>query len=154
MAGFSVPLTAVARSAVSLATALAMLLPLPVRCAACAANVGDCPQCATAKAENSTGSTKAACCQKQAESQDEGLAGDVVRPASHHLPRCGCHARPVPRTVPPGERLVPVQDLVAALPIAADLTFHIPSHAVAGVSALGELPPPVPHRILHCSWLI
>jgi hypothetical protein len=46
-----------------------------------------------------------------------------------------------------------VQDLLAALPVAVFPPI-IKANQAAFVDTLGDPPPPIPHRILHCSWLI
>jgi hypothetical protein len=43
--------------------------------------------------------------------------------------------------------------LLAALPVAVFPPITEANQADL-VYTLGDLPPPIPHRILHCSWLI
>ena len=146
------PLTA--RSAVVFAAALAMLLPLPARCAACPTNAGaNCARCAAANADDAKSRAPRPCSRHRAKSGDEAAAGDLIRSVSNHALHCGCHARPVHRTLPPSEQLVLVPDLFAALPV-LPLPAAIEAHPGAVALTLGDLPPPIPHRILHCSWLI
>jgi hypothetical protein len=62
--------------------------------------------------------------------------------------------RPAERVIVSGDQKVTLQELLAALssvfPVLADSN---PS-AFLSIRAFASLPPPVPHRILHCSWII
>jgi hypothetical protein len=53
-----------------------------------------------------------------------------------------------------GERQLSLSDIFPALPAALPLVVDTARSAFQATIAFGDLPPPVPHRILHCSWII
>jgi hypothetical protein len=141
-----------ARSMVAFATALAMLLPLPARCAACSTSAGNCPRCAATIAEHKTRSAERPCCKHSTATSDQFSHSDSARSLSHHSPRCGCGVSPLHRTVPPKDQLPAGHDFDAA-PYRLFETSLEPRFATIAATR-PDLPPPLPHRILHCSWLI
>jgi hypothetical protein len=153
MANLLVCLPAAVRPLAVLAAAVPLLLPLPARSAACPATVGrDCPHCAAAGARHSISSTSA-CCQHRAASRHESADDDSIHSVSNHLPRCGCTITPIHRTVPTTDRLLLPLDLAADLPYLA-VTSGSPPRCLPLATAPENLPPAIPHRILHCCWLI
>jgi hypothetical protein len=58
------------------------------------------------------------------------------------------------RTYVAAERQTLPVDLVATLPSPQPLLAADLGHADWVTVFHGDLPPPVPHRILHCSWII
>jgi hypothetical protein len=92
------------------------------------------------------------CCQRHsADSTSSSVAASTVKHDTH---TCGCVLKSAPKTVPTVEKLVSSADLVELH--ATLVAFAIPTiHSAAdGVSTLVDLPLSVPHRILHCSWII
>ncbi|MCI0331695.1 MAG: hypothetical protein L0228_00540 [Planctomycetes bacterium] len=171
-----------ARTAVALAAALALLLPLPARCASCSSGDDRCPRCAAAQVAESLrskirrgedsnlrlGETQphrdshsasrrdaSTCCQRRESAHSAPTSGAAVGTAKHVLHTCGCRLLPVQRTTPPVEKVNSSPELVAGLSLVAILPLN-PSacDASAGDFTLANLPPPIPHRILHCSWII
>jgi hypothetical protein len=67
---------------------------------------------------------------------------------------CGCNVRPVDRTNVSTEQQGSVQDHLAALPSVQPFFVDAASGIDFAAAAFANLPPPVPHRILHCSWII
>jgi hypothetical protein len=130
-----------------------MLLPLPARCASCAAGAENCPRCA-AKADNAAGHTVAgACCERRASAGSTCIHG-VAHSDRVGADDCTCVVSPVQRALPREKLAMPTQDLLAALPFAALLPADIATeNDFVAIKAVG-LAPSIPHRILHCSWLI
>ncbi|MEX2093696.1 MAG: hypothetical protein WD971_13515 [Pirellulales bacterium] len=68
---------------------------------------------------------------------------------------CGCHRSPEPQNTPPERTTVPESTRTAALLPSDAMQFH------GGVEFTSAIQPAsdghltaIPHRILHCSWLI
>jgi hypothetical protein len=142
----------VARLGLVLAAGLALLMPLPVRCVGCVAAAETCPHCVAAEPVNVTPAAPDACCQRP--SAYSPATSEAASTVKHGTPACGCVLKSAPRTVPTVEKLVSSADLVALH--ATVVAFATPTiHSAAdSVSTLDILPPSVPHRILHCSWII
>jgi hypothetical protein len=141
---------------VVLTTALALLLPLPARCASCATAQDGCPRCiaATAEAEAAAGPARS-CCERRnsTESPPDSNSDSTTLAQSHHT--CGCSLQPVQRNVPPTEKASIGLELNAGLVQAVALPTTAPlATGAASACEASALPPPIPHRILHCSWII
>jgi hypothetical protein len=154
-----------ARSMVALATAVALLLPLPARCAACSAGADRCQQCASHVAESlqakicrgqDSDSTNQArpCCQRHTTADSPDTASFAAASAGQTYHPCGCGVRPVSRTNQSVERFSASPELSAGLVSVA----AVPPAPATGTAAAGDfvvsLAPSIPHRILHCSWII
>lgn len=142
------------RSAALFAAVAVLLAPFPGRCAACVPGTDRCSQCVTANAKpaDDTTSTRA-CCQ-----QESLPKHDSAKAASHntsHNTACGCNVRPLPRTTPVEKTSISVDHSpIAALPTAfASLASQCENLTDAFPSA-PSLNATIPHRILHCSWII
>jgi hypothetical protein len=155
MTGFDLATLPVARAAVALLTVLATLLPLPARCAACSnrLNTG-CTRCAAARPAKPPCRTRHAGCQPKGPLVVDACCVDrSIECSAHYTPCCGCSVRPADRVPPSADRGLVVRDLLAPTDHMAPIAkFEI------GVSNLllraGRLAPSIPHRILHCIWLI
>lgn len=140
------------RRTVILAAAVALIVPLPARCASCSAGATDCSQCQDAH-PSTAAPVHRSCCERYA------LASRNTTPAANcpaHVrsKTCGCNLQTPDRTNVTADRQIVASDLVATLPhVQPFLTVdagQINRNAVANENG----PPPVPHRILHCSWII
>jgi hypothetical protein len=58
------------------------------------------------------------------------------------------------RTAPPVDKLAPSAELIAGVAPAADLIADPSAHQAFAALTPADLPPSIPHRILHCSWII
>jgi hypothetical protein len=156
MANFAFKRMRNGRLAVIFALGVALLLPTPGKCASCLFALGSCPHCAASKALEPTeqAPTKSCCHQQTAcESSPPAAASATSVVTSGHRV-CGCSVQSAPRAVPTVVKLVsPADDVAATFPTAV-VTDQIIHQSAASVLSLGELPPSVPHRILHCSWII
>jgi hypothetical protein len=141
-----------ARFAVILTAAMAMLLPSPARCDGCGTGKSDCPHCVAAKLNSATSPVRP-CCQRQAVANHTTAIADTVCTKVRTVP-CGCCVRPADRAWVPVELQVSAQDILLALPAGQPLQFDAGNPSTAAVAAIADLPPPVPHRVLHCSWII
>jgi hypothetical protein len=151
------------RSAVAFATAIALLLPLPSRCASCSIGQDRCPRCANVAeslrsqirrgedSDENRGSRT--CCQRHApniSSATGAVISSIDR--SHHT--CGCNLRPAPRSSSSIQKFTASPEIVAGLAHVADATFSFNDGAKSTIDFQVAVPPPIPHRILHCSWII
>jgi hypothetical protein len=140
------------RSAVIIAASVALLLPLPVRCLSCSHGDADCARCHAAHSAT-TQPAHRSCCQHRAGANR--IAAPPAACPSHAQSRtCGCKLELPDRTYVTSEGQTVPADLVAILPAVQPLFATDPSHADSATASCGDLPPPVPHRILHCSWII
>jgi hypothetical protein len=151
MAAFALSRALLPRAAIIAATAVAMLLPLPARCAACSTSAGNCPRCDTANTDRQPVPDPSACC-KHRSADRQTPAADAAHHVSQHSPQCGCGVHPPQRTKPSTERVLDGQDLTASPTEFA--SSSVEPRLVANFINGSILPPPIPHRILHCSWLI
>lgn len=146
-----------ARQAVVLAAAVALLLPFPGHCSACTGGKSECPHCRSLGGRSLPGEARLpACCQRKQATTERKLAeptgSDCVQVQSR---ACNCHIKPLDRA------LATAQERATN---SSELSVILPSLGVASLLSAGEpdraavlqtdLPPPVPHRILHCSWII
>jgi hypothetical protein len=139
------------RFAVILTAAMAMLLPSPARCNGCGTGKNECPHCVAAKL-NAVSTPARPCCQRQtATNCDVSLASSTC--IGMHTAPCDCSVHPADRAWVV-ERQISVPDILATLPIAQPLQQGAGNHSILAVAAFDDLPPPVPHRVLHCSWII
>lgn len=141
-----------ARPAIVLATALAVLPPLPALCAACSTEAS-CSNCASANDSTATNRHSARpCCQDYVSTLVAG--SDLACFVQHASSHCSCGPPPAQRTLPQREELAPTHDLVGSLSCTNAHYAATDAHNIAAALAPADRPPPIPHRILHCSWLI
>jgi hypothetical protein len=142
------------RSVVALATSFALLLPLPARCAPCSAGNDHCPHVAESLRDSDSNEKAHICCQRHTTINSTPTATAAPHSVHQNLHTCGCVVRPAPRTTPLVEKFTASPELVAGLPSAA----YAPSSLTAATAPTGvtslPTPPPIPHRILHCSLII
>lgn len=146
------------RSAVALATAVALLLPLPTRCASCATSQGQCPRCVHHFGESLRGSqlaTPRTCCQELASTQSAANASNASPSVQQSQHTCGCGFHQAPRSTPPVEKTSISLEQSAGL-VATPFSPAAPSilETPASDITLAALIPTIPHRILHCTWII
>jgi hypothetical protein len=67
---------------------------------------------------------------------------------------CNCNLRPADRTAIGNEQRISESPQPIALTSSAPLFAVASSSIYIAVTASANLPPPVPHRVLHCSWII
>lgn len=73
---------------------------------------------------------------------------------AHAANKCDCKVQPVDRTNLSRNSQVDIDKFLAALP-AVTLSLDGVTHQIGfQLQGHGNLPPPVPHRVLHCSWII
>ena len=140
------------RSAVIIAASVALLLPLPARCLSCSFGEADCTRCQAAHSTTSQ-PTHRGCCEHPA-SANRTTAQDTSCQTPVQSQTCGCNLQGPDRTYVAAERQIVPVDLVAILPSPQPLLAADPGHTDWIAGSYGNLPPPVPHRILHCSWII
>ena len=140
------------RRAVILAAAVALILPLPAHCASCSPGASDCSRCQAARA-NATVPVHRACCERHAIPSPQ--ATSIANCSSHVQSKtCGCNMQVPDRAYVAADRQIIAPDLIATLPSVQPLPT-IDAGQINQIAAANEnAPPPVPHRILHCSWII
>lgn len=140
------------RCAVILTAAVALILPLPARCASCSVGASDCSHCQTAQS-SATLPAHRSCCERHA---DPDRNATLSANCSCHVQSktCGCNLQAPDRAVIGADRQIIASDLIATLPNVQPLPT-IDAGQINRIAAANEsVPPPVPHRILHCSWII
>jgi hypothetical protein len=140
------------RSAVIIAASVALILPLPVRCLSCSLGEVDCTRCQVAHAAAGHAAHRS-CCEHPA-SADRTTAQGAGCQTHVQSRTCGCNLQVPDRTYVAAERQIVPADIVAVLPSPQPFLATDPGHTDWVASSYGSLPPPVPHRILHCSWII
>jgi hypothetical protein len=129
-----------------------LVLPAPARCASCSTSGHHCAKCKAAS-ESESKPAGGSCCERDAEVETSAALGlgDCL---SVQTRTCGCWFSPVERTNAPGERQLSISDIFPALPAATPIVDDAARSALQATAVFGDLPPPVPHRILHCTWII
>jgi hypothetical protein len=139
------------RTALVVAAALAMLPPLPARCASCATENGNCTHCKSGRAARHQGP----CCQGNAADGQSSLAQHNTQAGQRGAADCACELQPAPRAVSQSGKFSLASPWDATLVSPSALPASLSAYDTArAASTRAGLPPPVPHRILHCSWLI
>jgi len=139
------------RCALLFAVAVALVLPAPARCASCANGTDNCAQC-EATANAASASSVRPCCQNHA--APEHAAPVATSCQQVHVGKCNCNLRPVDRTAVSVERLSVTPEIVATLPAVQPVLAISANASGLVVFAIADLPPPLPHRVLHCAWII
>jgi hypothetical protein len=139
------------RFAVILTAVMAMLLPSSARCDGCGTGKSECPHCVAAKSNTATTPARPCCQRRTAANPATSLASSKC--VAVHTAPCDCSVRPADRAWVV-ERQISVPDILATLPIPQPLYLDAGTRSLLAVAAFGDLPPPVPHRVLHCSWII
>jgi hypothetical protein len=151
MLGALRPLHAI-RHTVVIAAAVALMMPLPAHCASCAAGATDCSQCQEAH-PSAAAPIHRSCCERHA------IASRNATPAANcptHVQSktCGCNMQAPDRTYVAADQQLIAPELIATLPNVQPLPT-IDAGQITRITAASEHAPlPVPHRILHCSWII
>jgi hypothetical protein len=164
MATFASTTAVGTRHCMILAAAIALLLPPPARCASCATGNDRCPSCATHAAasghvaefvrNSDSHEPTHACCRRNVESDSTPSAStstNSVQPSQH---ACGCGVHSAPRTVPPVAKALASPDLNAEAIVAVDLPRLLAATGPVTADFVLSDAPLIPHRILHCSWII
>jgi hypothetical protein len=144
------PSTAI-RRAVNIATAVALIVPLPARCGSCSAGTTDCSRCQAAQRSAAEPTHRRCCAGHTVPSRQ---ATSIANCSSHVQSKtCACNFQVPDRTYVAADRQI-AADLIATLPNVQPL-LTIDAGQINPITAANDnLPPPVPHRILHCSWII
>jgi hypothetical protein len=136
----------------ALLTAVTLVLPLPARCANCTTASTDCPHCAAAKleAQPHSDSTRPCCVRNAADQKN------IATCTYHQIEAraCDCSVHPVERVIVSSEQKATLHELLTAFSSIAPVLSDSTDSLLHSIPAFASLPPPVPHRILHCSWVI
>jgi hypothetical protein len=140
------------RRAVILAAAVALIVPFPAQCASCSTGAPNSSRC---QAAQSIGIPPAhrSCCNRDAIASRQATS---IADCSNHVQSktCGCNLQTPDRTYVAADRQTIASDLIATLPSVQPLLTIDAGQFNPIAAAHDNLPPPVPHRILHCSWII
>jgi len=136
------PITQTTRLAAVVAVAIAIALPAPAHCAVCTSSNGGHADCLISANAVAKKSAIHPCCAKHTASPDSCFTPQP----------CGCQPEPANQAI--AERQISVTDTMATLPSVQPLLAIAggPIHRIAAANE--NVPLPVPHRILHCSWII
>jgi hypothetical protein len=132
------------RLAAVIAVAIGLALPAPARFASCPSD----HSCSLPGANSIAGKLAAAsCCSKHA-------TNAPAASACAHSQNCGCELERTDPTAVGGDRQSPLHPSLESSTAAA--IFFLPPSNVAPleVKSIADSIPSIPHRILHCSWLI
>jgi hypothetical protein len=134
------------------AIAVALVLPPPARCARCTGGAANCSHCAAATTEPAPAPAAHACCHDRITqpTATDSLAGCH----QDEVGKCNCNLRPIDRTGLSVERQSIAPELVATLPSVPPILATIANATESDLVSNADLPPPLPHRVLHCSWII
>jgi hypothetical protein len=140
------------RRAVILAAAVALMAPLPAHCASCSAGATDCSHCQAAQ-PTATRPVHRSCCDRHAVASHKSIS--IANCSSQVQSKtCGCKLQTPDRTYVAADPQIIASDLIATLPTAPPLATIDAGQINPIATAHDNLPPPVPHRILHCTWII
>jgi hypothetical protein len=132
-------------------TAATFALPLPARCAGCSGGHQDPSHCSAPSESKSSSSAHSCCARHAAPPKSVATSDNCDRIQSQ---TCGCNVRPVDRATVAGEHQTTLPQLLAVLPARDIVLSDSTQFQIQAAPAFASLPPPVPHRILHCSWII
>ena len=132
-------------------TAVALILPLPARCLGCVAETSNCSHCATQASAAKASPVKSCCARNSSTSQHLATNDNCDRVQTR---TCGCSIQPVDRTPATSDQHSTLPELLAALPSVELVLSGSTQSQLQSIPAFASLPPRVPHRILHCSWVI
>lgn len=145
----------------ALATLLAVMMAVPslaAQCPACLAGKAPCRHCCQSGARDgaTVGARRRDCCRRSGLADSASSCGARVCCDSDDQNTCSCHEQPAERTLPNDRttQLVPLNTFVA---LHCGATLHLERQVdceLATTAWLASLFPDIPHRILHCSWLI
>jgi hypothetical protein len=150
MMGVAVHPSATVRYSLAYLAAIALILPPPAHCLCCGTLVTSAPSCpmATLAAQSPR-----PCCQQHAAHQSLASTTSDGR-ARLQSGTCNCSLRPADRTAITNDQQASNAPQPVALTSSAPLAAAASSSIDWAVTASANLPPPVPHRVLHCSWII
>ena len=140
------------RRAVILAAAVALILPLPARCVACSFGATDCTRCQVERSKIAPPAHRNCCTEHAAASHQ---ATPITNCSPHvQSQTCGCNMQAPERTYVTVDRQIVAPELAATLPGVQPVPTIDAGQFTQIAAANENAPPPVPHRILHCSWII
>jgi hypothetical protein len=150
MMGVAVHPSVTVRYALAYCAAIALILPPPAHCLCCDTLVTSSSSCPVA-----TLGTQAPrpCCQQHA--AHRSLASTNSNGCARLQSRtCNCSVRATDRSAVTDEPRHSDAHPSIAINTSAPLYAITFSNIAWAVTASANLPPPVPHRVLHCSWII
>lgn len=144
------------RRAISVVTALAVLFPLPALGSSCGIGAGDCPHCTATLVSAEKPSTQPEACCRTSEGSNRSVHASHSNAATEHASDdCSCHILPIWPASQPAPQISRAVETFAAPTQGAIFAPRWPELGARLVDSwLGRVPSAIPHRILHCSWLI
>jgi hypothetical protein len=136
------------RYSLIIAAAIAFILPPQGRCANCTLGTPDCSSCVA----DSKAPSVRSCCAHPAESHTS--TNPELGCSQMQSRTCNCNVRPAERTAASLESKVTLHDSLTAIAAPSLVIAPLISGAEWTSIASADLPPPIPHRVLHCSWTI
>jgi hypothetical protein len=140
------------RGAIVIVGSMALILQPPAQCWSCSLGLPNRVQ-SSAHQQQPGQPTLHGCCQNSATARPASVAAGNCE-AHIKSNTCGCKFQASQRTYVAAERLIVPPDSMAILPSAQPFVAADTRNAEWLAGSSSDLPPPVPHRILHCSWII
>jgi hypothetical protein len=135
---------------------VAIVFSLPAQCVSCVTSNNDCAHCAAIAVTNQIASSQSTtCCQSHQRAIRTAETKQLSVQLERHSSDCTCQNVPTAPFVPRTSPTTTSSEVLTALPHVAFLApSYLQSATVVAESWLVHLSPSIPHRILHCSWLI
>jgi hypothetical protein len=154
MASFPLYLSTACRHAIALAAALTMIPPVYAVAYSCHSSDDSCPHCAAIAGENESSRLRnSGCCHDERQSSEHAVASQSV--AGNDFSSCACSTLPIHQPTPSATRNVPNSLDLVVLSNSASFDAVCPELTSFNTADwLSNLSLAMPHRILHCSWLI
>jgi len=140
------------RGAIVIVGAMALILQPPAQCWSCSLGLPQCVQF-SAHQQQPVQPTLHSCCQNSAAARPASVAaGNCEAHIKSNI--CGCKFQASQRTYVAAERLIVPPNSMAILVSPTPLVAADVRNSELLAASPSSLPPPISHRILHCSWII
>jgi hypothetical protein len=150
------PLTHLRRLAIqalSVAVAIGIITPAPGLCASCTFASASSSQ-RHVNHKNDPARAHQTCCTRHTLNRTAAVQLASTHCKSIHSQSCHCNRRQADPANRATEPIASTGNQLAALPPARAAAILNSSELSFALPTIGDAPPPIPHRILHCSWII
>lgn len=142
----------------AIAAALPLILPVPGRCAPCTTEADRCPSCASGHMDlqpSPNTDHQRSCCERNSVSTRTADIDRLHASGTGHDHHCGCSMQPMDRTQAPLKSTTTSPEWNAVVVPGSFDVFTLPTGGAVPVALdAAELRTSIPHRILHCTWII
>jgi hypothetical protein len=137
--------------ALTFAVAIGIVTPAPGLCASCTLASSS---LAHRHSDQKPEPADKACCTQAASNRAVATPHAPVQCKSIDSQSCKCNLHQADPATTASEPVASTVNLFAALSPTHSAAILPPSLAPPAIATPGNPPPPIPHRILHCSWII